>query len=133
MVFCVKYRKWLLRSEKEAFLLDVLRGVGERYWFEFEAVGCDGNHVHVFVGAAPRYAPSRVMQIIKSVTAKQLFQQFPDLREILWGAEFWSDGGYIGTVGDGVTEDIIRKYVERHGTPEEKEDHAQMKLTKFTA
>ena len=129
MVFCVKYRKWLLRGERESFLLEVLQGIGERYWFEFDAVGCDGNHVHVFVGAAPRYAPSKVMGVTKSISAKQLFRRFPELRETLWGAEFWSDGGYIGTVGDGVTEDIIRNYVERQGTPEEKDDYNQMRIT----
>ena len=132
MVFCVKYRKWLLRGELESFLVEVLRSIGERYWFVFDAVGCDGNHLHVFVGAAPRYAPSRVVQIIKSITAKQLFKQSPNLRETLWGAEFWSDGGYIGTVGDGVTEDIIKQYVELQGTPEEKEDYNQMKIVTFT-
>jgi putative transposase len=46
----------------------------------------DGNHVHVFVGAAPRYAPSRVMQVLKSVSARMLFERFPDLRKTLWGA-----------------------------------------------
>jgi len=93
----------------------------------------DGNHVHVFVGAAPRYAPSRVMQVLKSVSARMLFERFPELRKTLCGAEFWSDGGYVGTVGDGVTADIIRAYVENQGTPEEKEDYAQMKLTNFTS
>jgi putative transposase len=133
MVLCVKYRKWLVRGELESFLLEVLRGIGDRYEFLLDAVGCDGNHVHVFVGAAPRYAPSRVMQVLKSVSARMLFERFPELRKTLWGAEFWSDGGYVGTVGDGVTADIIRAYVENQGTSEEKEDYAQMKLTTFTS
>ena len=132
MVMCVKYRKWLLRGEVEAGLTEVLRGIGERYEFVLDSMGCDGNHVHVFIGATPRYSPSHVMQVLKSITAKQLFERFPDLRKILWGAEFWSDGGYISTVGEGVTEEIIRKYIERQGSPEEKEDFAQMKLTTFT-
>lgn len=113
-------------------MLEALQGISERYWFVFDAMGCDGNHLHLFVGAAPRYAPSKVMGIVKSITAKQMFKRFPDLRETLWGGEFWSDGGYVGTVGEGVTEDIIRRYVERHGTPEEKEDYTQMKITHFT-
>ena len=133
MVLCVKYRKWLVRGELESFLLEVLKGVGERYEFLLDAVGCDGNHVHVFVGAASRYAPSRVMQVLKSVSVRMLFERFPELRKMLWGAEFWSDGGYVGTVGDGVTADIIRAYVENQGTPEDKEDYAQMKLTTFTS
>jgi putative transposase len=142
MVLCVKYRKWLIRGDAESFVCEVLKGIGERYEFQLDALGCDGNHVHVFIGAAPRNAPSRVMQVMcrccdmpegKSVSARMLCERFPELRKTLWGAEFWSDGGYIGTVGDGVTEEIIRKYVEQQGSPEEKEDYAQMKLIKFTS
>jgi putative transposase len=61
------------------------------------------------------------MQIIKSITAREFIKRFPEVRKQLWGSEFWSDGGYIGTVGDGVTADIIRDYVESQGTKEEKE------------
>jgi len=132
MVLCVKYRKWLVRGDLELSLFEVLRGIGDRYEFLLDAIGCDGNHVHVFVGAAPRYAPSRVMQVLKSVSAaRMLFERFPDSGNAV-GAEFWSDGGYVGTVGDGVTADIIRAYVENQGSQEEKEDYAQMKLTTFT-
>lgn len=53
------------------------------------------------------------MQIIKSISARQMFKAFPGIRKELWGGEFWSDGGYIGTVGEGVTADIIRNYIEQ--------------------
>jgi hypothetical protein len=53
------------------------------------------------------------------------------VKKQLWGSEFWSDGGYVGTVGDGVMSDIIRNYVETQGTPEEKEDYKQMNLLEF--
>jgi putative transposase len=62
------------------------------------------------------------MQIIKSIAAKQIFKDFPEIRKELWGGEFWSDGGYIGTVGEGVTAEIIRDYIEKQGTTEEKKD-----------
>jgi len=71
------------------------------------------------------------MQIIKSITAREILKQFPEVRKQLWGGEFWSDGGYIGTVGDGVTAEIIRNYVEMQGTPEEKEGYKQMNLLDF--
>jgi len=86
----------------------------------------------MFVGAAPRYAPSKIRQIVKSITAIQLFKQFPEIKEQLWGGEFWSDGGYIATVGDGGTEEIIKRYVEEQGTKEEKDDFKQMKLIQFS-
>ncbi len=132
MVLCIKYRKKLLfDNDRIEFFKEVCSEIGKRYWFEFDAVGTDGNHVHVFVGAASKYAPSNVMQIIKSITAKNIFKKYPDIKKQLWGEEFWSDGGYIGTVGDGVTADIIKTYVEKQGTKEEKEGHDQMKLLDF--
>ena len=132
MVLCVKYRKqMLLEDDRIEFLKELCIGIGERYEFEFESIGTDGDHVHILVGAVPRYAPSKVMQVIKSITARMLFEKYPEIKRELWGGEFWSDGGYIGTVGDGVTEDIIKKYIELHGTKYEKERYTQFKLTDF--
>ena len=132
MVLCLKYRKQLLFvRDRFEFLKEICLGIKERYWFEFEGIGTDGDHVHILVGAAPRYAPATVMQIIKSITAKELFKKYPEIKQQLWGGEFWSDGGYIGTVGEGITEDIIRNYIEEHSTPEEKEGYKQMRLLEF--
>ena len=132
MVFCVKYRKkLLLEMEFVNFLKNICFEIGERYCFEFDAIGSDGDHVHLFVGAEPKYFPSKVMQIIKSITARQTFKQHPDIKKQLWGGELWSDGGYIGTVGDGTTYDVIKNYVEKQGNKEEKEAYKQMKIIDF--
>jgi putative transposase len=70
MVFCIKYRHSLLLVEERCeYLKQVFKEIGERYWLELEEMGTDGDHVHVFVGAAPKYAPSRVMQVLKSISA----------------------------------------------------------------
>ena len=132
MVFSLKYRRKLLQNnDRINYIKSICSELGERYWFKFDAIGTDGDHVHIFVGAAPRYSPSKVMQIVKSITAREFFKKFPEVRKLLWGGEFWSDGGYIGTVGDGVMADTIRNYVETQGTPEEKEDYTQMNLLEF--
>ena len=96
-----------------------------------DEMGTDGDHVHVFIGAAPRYAPSRIMQIMKSISAKEMFKAFPEIRRELWGGEFWSDGGYIGTVGDEGNETTIRKYIREQGDHREKEQEKQLKLFKI--
>ena len=71
------------------------------------------------------------MQIIKSITARNIFKEFPEIRKQLWGGELWSDGGYIGTVGDGTTSDIIKNYVQNQGNEEEKQAYKQMKIIDF--
>ena len=117
MVFSVKYRRKLLQyNDRINYIKSICLEIGERYWFDFDAIGTDGDHIHIFVGAAPRYSPSKVMQIVKSITAREFFKRFPEIKKLLWGGEFWSDGGYVGTVGDGVTADLVRNYVEKQGT-----------------
>ena len=53
--------------------------ISERYSFVFDAIGCDGDYVHLFVGAEPKNSPSRVMQIIKSITARKIFKEYPEI------------------------------------------------------
>jgi putative transposase len=132
MVFCVKYRKKLLyERDKIDFLKYICSEIEPRYFFVFDAIGTDGDHVHIFVGAAPRYAPSKIMQIIKSIVARELFKKYPEIKKQLWRGHFWSEGGYIGTVGDGVTSDIVKDYINRQGAEKERESFAQLKLFDF--
>ncbi len=132
MVLCVRYRKKLLYDEdKIEFIKIICSEIGQRYSIVFDTVGTDGDHVHVFVGAAPKYSPAKIMQITKSIIARELFKRFPEIKKQLWGGHFWSDGGYIGTIGDNVTSDIVRKYIEEQGTKEEQENYAQLKLIDF--
>ena len=72
------------------------------------------DHVHLFVSFPPRYSISRVVGLLKSITASVLFQEFPRIRDQLWGGEFWEDGYFARTVGDEVTGEMIRKYIQYH-------------------
>lgn len=129
LMFAVKYRKDLfLKQEYVEFMKIIMQELEKRYFLTTETIGFDEDHVHILMRAAPRYSPSRVVQIVKSITAKQLFKRFPEIEEDLWGGEFWSDGGYIGTVGEGTNADIIRSYIRKQGHSEK-----QLKLFDFTA
>ena len=108
------------------YFKDVLLEISKRYNFVFETIGIDEDHVHLLVQAAPRYSPSRIFQIIKSITARELFKKYPIIKKDLWGGEFWSDSGYVGTVGEGINADIIRKYIKKQGR-----DASQLRLTNF--
>ena len=126
MVFVMKYRKKLINDEIFEYIKEVCKGITERYYLYFDALGSDGDHLHMVVEGAPRYAPSKIMQICKSVLAIQIFKKFPKLKEPLWGGEFWSDGGHIDTVGDGRGLDEVTNYVKEQGR-----DLKQMKLFEF--
>ena len=82
---------------------------------------------HIFVEVPPKYSQARVVQIMKSISAREVFKQFPDLRKRLWAGELWSDGYFVRSVGDKVTADIIRRYIEYQAH----EDDSQLKLNMF--
>ena len=71
------------------------------------------------------------MQIIRSIIARELFGQYPEIKKLLWGGHFWGDGGYIGTVSDNVTSDVIRKYIDEQGAKEEHQNFDQLRLIDF--
>ena len=131
MVTAVKYRKVLLNSEVEACIKETLKGISERYEIIIDEVGFDQNHTHIFCGAAPGTAPLRVITIIKSITARKIFEKFPKLKkEELWGGEFWSNGKYIGTVGEATSEKTIRNYI-RNQSLDKTEAEIRMKQLKL--
>ena len=131
-VWIVKYRRQLLREKKrtEEFL-KVLREIADRYGYVIDMVGTDGDHVHVFCGAAPKESPAKVANVLKSITARELLKRIPEIRRELWGAEFWGDGYYVGTVGDGVTEESIKRYIENQGKEEKHAKFEQIRLFKL--
>ena len=100
MVFSIKYRRKLLRdNDRINYIKSICSEIGERYWFDFDAVGTDGDHVHIFVGAAPRYSPSKVMQIVKSITARS------------FSKNSLKSGNSFGVVNFGVTVVISEQWV----------------------
>ncbi len=126
-VFCIKYRKDLFLESKyiEAFKI-VCQGLEERYSMKFETIGFDEDHVHFMLQSVPKYSASQLFRIVKSITAIKIFEEYPDLRKELWGGEFWSDGGYVGTVGEGINAEIIRNYIKNQGRKE-----GQLRLIDF--
>src|SRR3989338_6055698 len=93
-VLIIKYRKDLFLKDKYVQTFkEVCKGLEERYSVKFETMGFDEDHVHFLLQVVPRYSPSQIFRVVKSITAIQLFKIHPDIKEELWGGEFWSDGG----------------------------------------
>ena len=89
-------------------------------------MGVDKDHLHILIEARPRYSPSEIMQICKSITAKEIFKKFPKVKDELWGGYFWTEGGHIDTVGDGYGEKEMKEYIKKQGR-----DYKQLNLIYF--
>lgn len=117
IVFPVKYRKALLDSELIKIIEETSEEIAERYPIEMEAIGYDKDHIHLLCGAHPKVAPGRIVQIFKSITAREIFQRKPSVKKELWGGEFWTDGYYVATVGERSNWDTVEKYIRKQVKP----------------
>jgi len=88
-------------------------------------IGTDKDHVHFLVQTIPAYSVTKVVTIIKNLTAREVFKQCPQVKKKLWGGEFWTDGYFASTVGKHGNEDTIGNYVKSQGEEYQKmhEDH----------
>ena len=112
LVWIPKYRKHIMSEEIAGYLKEVFSRIAEEYEFNIDTMEVMEDHVHIFMEAPPRYSPARVVQVLKSISGCEIFKVFPKLRKQMWSGEFWGDGYFVRSVGDKVTADIIRKYIE---------------------
>src|SRR5215469_15416164 len=110
-VWCPKYRKQVLVGDVAQFIEAEIRRLCEENHWKIGALSVQEDHVHLFLGAEPRTAPSLIANTLKGITARQVFKRFPAVKKQLWGGSFWSRSYYVGTVGD-MTESTVKNYVE---------------------
>lgn len=115
LVCVIKYRKGVLTETVTNTLVNVCMEIEETSDIEFLEMGTDVNHVHFLIQTTPTYAVAQYVKLIKGRTANKIFKIHPELRNILYGGEFWSDGYWIVTVSQHGIEDVIRKYVREQG------------------
>lgn len=115
LVCPAKYRRDVFTPEVEKTLKDVCLGIEKRYEIGFHEIGCDEDHVHFLIQSVPEFAPTKLAQTIKSITAKMIFASHPEVKKKLWGGEFWTKGYYINTVGKYANEQTIKNYVKNQG------------------
>jgi REP element-mobilizing transposase RayT len=110
-----KYRKKVFTEEVEYILKEVCMGIGERHEMHFVEIGADEDHVHFLIQSVPILSQQRIVQIVKSITAKEIFRLHPEVKKKLWGGKFWTSGYYANTVGQYGNEKVIKEYVRKQG------------------
>lgn len=115
LVFPAKYRRVIFDSKVDEKLKEICLEIEKRYAIKFLEIGTDQDHVHFLVQSVPMYSVKKIVQMVKSLTARELFRTCPEIKKYLWGGELWSDGYFASTVGKHGDESIISKYVKNQG------------------
>ena len=118
LVFPSKYRKRVFDECVDNKLRDVCIEISERYEINFVEIGNDLDHIHLLVQSVPTITVARIVTVIKSITAKEIFKEYPELKKMMWGSSLWSSGYYANTVGMYASKDTIRNYIKNQGKDE---------------
>ncbi len=115
IVFPAKYRRAVLDEGVDQELRAICLEIEKRYEVKFLEIGTDRDHIHVLVQSVPMYSVTKLVKLIKSLTAREIFRRCPHVKKQLWGGEFWSDGYFASTVGKHGDETMISNYVKKQG------------------
>ena len=113
LIWATKYRRKVLVGSVEVRLEGILKMIAARSGFQLLAVRIHhGDHVHLFVSAPPKTSIPKMVCVLKCVSAKLLFEEFPQLKQHLWSRHLWSEGYAVRTAG-AVTSEKIEEYINR--------------------
>ncbi len=110
-----KYRRVVIDKEVDRVIKETCMEIEKMYEIKFIEVGTDKDHVHFLIQSVPTYNPKKIIQIVKSIIAREVLAQCPQVKKKLWGGEFWTDGYYVATVSEHGNEQVISKYVREQG------------------
>ena len=120
LVFPANYRRVVFDNDVDEVLKEVCLDIERRYQIKFLEIGTDKDHVHLLVQSVPTYSVTKIVTMIKSLTAREIFSHCPQVKKSLWGGEFWTDGYFASTVGKHGNEDTIGQYVKNQGATYQK-------------
>ena len=115
LVCPIKYRHEIITEPVSHTIKNICLEIAKRYEINFVEIGTDDDHVYFLLQSVPSMLPSKMVQTIKSIIAKQIFYLHPKIKEKLWGGHFWTSGYYINTVGQYGNEEVIKRYVKGQG------------------
>jgi len=114
-VFPANYRQKVFSKSVEINLKNICIEISKRYEIHFIEIGLEQDHVHFLVESVPTLTVFRIVTIIKSITARRIFQLHKDVKKDMWGGSLWASGYYANSVGQFTGVDVIRKYVANQG------------------
>jgi putative transposase len=110
-----KYRRVVFSERVDEGVRETCLEIAKRYELVFLEIGTDKNHVHFLIQAVPTSSPTKIVQTVKSLTAREVFAQAPEVKKQLWGGEFWGKGYFIARVGQHGNEKVIATYIRKQG------------------
>ena len=129
-VWIPKYRHKVFSEPYREVLKGIIEKIGYDYDIDIVELEIPEDHLHMVVRGVPKMAPSEVMQVIKSISAREFFRRYPEIKQrYFWGGKLWTQSYFVETIGN-ADEETIRKYVQNQLAEQDKHEakYSQLEL-----
>ena len=83
LVFPAKYRRAVFDESVDAALREVCLEIEKRYEIKFVEIGVDKYQVYFLAQSVPTYSVTKLVTMLKSLTAREVFKRCPQLKQQL--------------------------------------------------
>ena len=83
LVLPAKYRRAVFDEQVDEVVKDVCLEIEKRYQVRFLEIGTDKAHVHFLIRSVPTYSITKIVTMLKSLTAREVFRQCPQVKKQL--------------------------------------------------
>jgi putative transposase len=127
-VWIPKYRHKVFKEPYRGVLKDIIRKVGYDYNINIKELELPVDHIHMIVKSEPKVSPSHIMQVIKSISAREFFELYPSIKKrYFWGGKLWTKSYFVESIGN-ANEETIRRYVKNQLRQMDKREIVQRRL-----
>ena len=127
-VWIPKYRRKVFVEPYRSTLKNIIHKIGYDYNIDIEELEIPPDHIHMIVCSEPKISPADIMQVIKSISAREFFKAPPDIkRRYFWGGKLWTPSYFVETVGN-LSEAVVREYVQKQLAVMDKSEKAASEL-----
>ena len=130
-VWIPKYRHKVFSEPYRTTLKEIIEKIGYDYNIEIVEIEVPVDHIHMVVRTEPRFSPSDIMQVVKSISAREFFRRYPEVKKrYFWGGKLWTQSYFVETIGN-ANEEVIRKYVRNQLKAMDKSEQKYKQLSLF--
>ena len=121
LVWITKYRKKVISGEVARRTRELLREVCKSNDVEILKGHISKDHVHLFVSVPPQMSVSKLVQLLKGKSSRELLSEFKSLSKQFWGRHLWGRGYFVASSGN-VTDEVIMEYIKNQDVENEDGD-----------
>ena len=116
LVWAPKYRRRVLDGKVGERAKQIIMETSANYGYKVDTLKVSPDHIHLLVSLPPRISIVDAVRTLKSITAKTLLEEFPELKKHLWQGSLWTRGYAVNSVG-GLNLDTVRQYIMTEQEP----------------